>query len=144
LSSLEAGVVDSYPTAVFSFENHPDLPLVAYAQGRLGIVQPTYARSYLYVAYRWMQGSSLTEEEITQVARYWDERLQATAKGKASPTAAEVYDAARGTVSIPWQAPETPNNFANSQHLAVDYVYYSKCADDAFRKAADTLTARIR
>jgi hypothetical protein len=42
--------------AIFTYTVHPDLPLTGYAQGQLGILQPTYARSYLYVAYRYLIG----------------------------------------------------------------------------------------
>jgi len=44
------------PAVYFKFQNHPDLPFVDFASGKLGVLQPTYARSYLYVAYRQMIG----------------------------------------------------------------------------------------
>jgi hypothetical protein len=46
-------------------------------------------------------------------------------------------------LGFPWQAPAEPNGAAATQYLAVDYVYYSKCSDDAFATAADTLKKRI-
>ncbi|MEZ5391741.1 MAG: hypothetical protein R2724_02430 [Bryobacterales bacterium] len=39
----------------------------------------------------------------------------------------------RASVGLPWRRPaERPNGQAAAQYLAVDYVYYSKCSDDAF------------
>ena len=140
---LPAGVHNVLPTAVFTFEQHPDLPLRTYAEGRLGLVQPTYARSYLYVAYRLMDGAPLTPEEVEQIDVYWRERLESSSGRRPPSTAAEAYDAVRGDLPIPWQAPEKPNSYAAAQYLAVDYVYYSKCSDDAFATAAETLKARI-
>jgi hypothetical protein len=139
---LCAGVHQVFPTAIFSYEQHPDLPLSDYAGGRLGIVQPTYARSYLYVAYRWMNGAPMTPEEVEQVDRYWTARLN-DQMTPAAASAPQAYDTVRGTLDIPWQAPAKPNAAAASQYLAVDYVYYSKCSDDAFATAAETLQKRI-
>ncbi|MEZ5361288.1 MAG: hypothetical protein R2748_02825 [Bryobacterales bacterium] len=58
--ALPAGIERLAPVAVFTFEQHPDLPLRDYAAGRLGLLAPTYARSYLYVAYRWMDGAPMS------------------------------------------------------------------------------------
>src|SRR5690606_29993181 len=81
------------PTAIFTFERHPDLPLRDYAAGRLGIVQPTYARSYLYVAYRWLNGAGMTPEEVEQADRYWTARLNDSfAPPEQAPRAPQSYD----------------------------------------------------
>src|SRR5579862_1785135 len=47
-------------TVIFIQTKHPDTPLRRYAAGELGILQPSYARSYLVVAYR-----ALREEPLT-------------------------------------------------------------------------------
>ncbi|MDQ3829054.1 MAG: hypothetical protein M3361_07045, partial [Candidatus Tectomicrobia bacterium] len=39
-----------FEQAIFTYSLHPDLPLASFAQGHLGVLQPTYARSYLYAA----------------------------------------------------------------------------------------------
>ena len=142
-ASLPGGVHNTLPTAVFTFAQHPDLPLRTYAEGRIGLVQPTYARSYLYAAYRLMDGAPFSPEEVEQFDRYWKGRLEDPRGERAQSKAAEAYDAVRGSLPLPWQAPEKPNSYAAAQFLAVDYVYYSKCSDDAFATAAQTLQARI-
>jgi hypothetical protein len=38
--------------AVFSYARHPDLHRTGFIDGRLGVLQPTFARSYLVIAYR--------------------------------------------------------------------------------------------
>lgn len=60
--------------AVYSFVLHPD-DLASYAKGNLGIVQPTYARSYLAVAYRNIIGKPLATEEQQAALRLWNRRI---------------------------------------------------------------------
>src|SRR5262245_11422051 len=49
--------------AFFTFSVHPDLPLDKFAAGQLGVIQAKYARSYLYVAYRYFAGTGFDTEE---------------------------------------------------------------------------------
>jgi hypothetical protein len=58
----------------FVWLNGPE-DLETFAAGDLGIVLPTYARSYLIVAYRAMIGRPLTEEEQKGAMRVWNVRL---------------------------------------------------------------------
>ena len=141
-TAVQAGIHRHLLTAIFTFEQHPDLPLRTFAGGKLGILQPTYARSYLYTAYRWIEGAPMDAAESAALDRYWQERLAPSQKTP-QPTAQQAYDSVRGSLDIPWQAPPQPNEQAQAQYLAVDYVYYSKCSDDGFAKAAETLQARI-
>ena len=43
--------------------SHPDVPLEKYAAGHLGIVHPSFARSYLVVAYRYFSAVPLSKDE---------------------------------------------------------------------------------
>src|SRR5260370_34212541 len=67
-----------FEEAVFTRPDHPDYPLAHFAQGQLGIIQPTYARSYLVVAYRYLSGIPLGANEQQAAAALWDERLNHT------------------------------------------------------------------
>ncbi len=127
--------------AVFSFDQHPDLPLRSYAEGKLGIVQPSYARSYLYVAYRLIEGAGFNLIERNQVVDYWNWKLRGERPESDSGTA--LYDRVRGLIDIPWQAPEEPNQADASFSLSPQFVFYQRCSDDAFRTATQTLQARI-
>ena len=51
-----------FPSAIFTYTWHPDFPLDRFARGELGVLQPTYARSYLAVAYRYLSGVGLDTE----------------------------------------------------------------------------------
>jgi hypothetical protein len=61
--------------AIFTYTLHPDVPLTSYAQGQLGILQPTYAQSYLYVAYRYLIGMGFHQDEQQALLALWNERL---------------------------------------------------------------------
>src|SRR6266850_1510119 len=41
-----------FTDAIFVYTKHPDFPLENFAAGKLGVLQTTYARSYLVAAYR--------------------------------------------------------------------------------------------
>ena len=43
-----------FPSAVIINWTHPDMPLKLFAQGNIGVVQPSWARSYMCVAYRYL------------------------------------------------------------------------------------------
>src|SRR4051794_29547891 len=62
--------------AIFVHTVHPDYPMDRFAAGRIGVVQPSYARSYLYVAYRYLSGSGFTPDEQKQLTSLWKDRLE--------------------------------------------------------------------
>src|SRR5215470_6566488 len=64
-----------FPTAIFAYSKHPDVPLKPFARGELGVLQPTYARSYLAVAYRYLSAAPLDAAEQKAVTSLWQERL---------------------------------------------------------------------
>ena len=62
--------------AVFTFKAHPEYPLEKFAQGEIGVVQPSYARSYLYVAYRYLSGATFSPAEQQELVQLWKDRLE--------------------------------------------------------------------
>src|SRR6266550_659997 len=60
---------------IFVFTVHPEYPLENFARGNLGMIQPSYARSYLYVAYRYLNGNSFTPAEQNALVELWGDRL---------------------------------------------------------------------
>lgn len=69
-----------YPEVVFTHIMRPDFPLEDFAGGNLGVLQPTYARSYLYAAYRLLTGKPLTSEEAKGIIDLWSRRSGYLAK----------------------------------------------------------------
>ncbi len=61
--------------ALFESHVHPDLPFDRFAAGRLGIIKPTWNRSYLYVAYRYMAGPGFDAAEPKALVSFWNDSL---------------------------------------------------------------------
>lgn len=126
--------------AIFVHTVHPAYPLERFAAGRIGVVQPSYARSYLYTAYRYLSGLSFTPDEQKALVSLWRERLDfrsedgdsdwskvwLTARQKVSG----IQD--RGAIDV-YRGREKPN----------EYETYVNCNKDAFETAAATLNQRI-
>src|SRR5260221_7676555 len=70
-----------FTDAIFVFTKHPDFPLEQFANGQLGVVSPSWARSYLVVAYRNLSGASLSQTEAKDVKSLWEERLNLSSDG---------------------------------------------------------------
>lgn len=121
--------------AVFTFTKHPEYPLEKFAAGEIGIVRPSYARSYLYVAYRYFNGGNFNPAEQQALVDLWRDRLEnkgtsgeenwiqpwVTARQKALPGTSPKIDVYRRR--------EQPN----------DYETYLNCQQDAFENAIATL-----
>ncbi|MBI2810469.1 MAG: hypothetical protein HYX67_06550, partial [Candidatus Melainabacteria bacterium] len=56
--------------------NHPDLPLKLYAAGNIGVVQPGWAKSYLVVAYRYLNLKPLSKYEQDSIVNLWHFRIK--------------------------------------------------------------------
>jgi len=124
---------------VFTYEKHPDFPLAKFAAGELGVLQPTYARSYLFVAYRYFAGTPLDPAEQKAVTALWDERLGngEDAPGEDGPkrwldARAKVTTAAKPEISV--------NRSIEKKDL---YLNYLNCSEDSFKNAAATLNRLI-
>jgi hypothetical protein len=124
--------------AVFVYTVHPAYPLERFAAGRIGVLQPTYARSYLYVAYRHLAGSPFTAAEQQALIQLWKERLE-FASSDSEEDLTKVWLDVRQKVATGdpemslYRSREKPNQWES----------YLNCRKDAFDTAAATLNARI-
>jgi hypothetical protein len=157
------------PVALFAFDKHPDFPLKTFARGQLGVLQPTYARSYLIVAYRQMSGLPVTDAEAEALVALWQTRLSgeegaapdepgmagaAAAAATASANAATDEAASANAVSgvTLWRdarrelTGKTEPAVYNTERAVpgVEYQWYPNVHEDAFRQAAETLRARAK
>ncbi|PWT95190.1 MAG: hypothetical protein C5B55_01685 [Blastocatellia bacterium] len=126
--------------AIFVFTVHPSYPLERFAHGQVGVVQPTYARSYLYVAYRELVGSPFTEQEQKALVELWKDRLESRFDLGDSDWIKAWTDArqkALGSGEAPkievYRNREKPN----------EYESFVNCQKDAFDTAVKTLGARV-
>jgi hypothetical protein len=124
--------------AVFVYTVHPAYPLERFASGRLGVLQPTYARSYLVVAYRHLAGSPFTPDEQRALTELWKERLDFGSSTSDEDITKAWLEARKKVASdepaiSPYRSREKPN----------EYESYLNCQKDSFDTAAATLNDRI-
>lgn len=123
----------------FTFSTHPDFPLKDYAAGKLGVVQPGYARSYLLVAHRYFSGQPLSATEQQAVVALWDKRL--TEVYQPSETDTAVWLKARGTVpgATKIESIQTDKSVSDDE----PWQMFCNCQSSAFQKAAETLNGLV-
>lgn len=128
-------------SAVFTFTVHPEYPLERFASGDIGIVQPTYARSYLVVAYRHLNGSGFNEVEQQALVSLWRQRLNYnwTESGE---DAAKQWLAARAKVPGVGDAPNI--EVYRTREKPNDYDAFLNCQNDAFKNAETALAERLK
>ncbi len=123
-----------FERAFFTYSLHPNPPFEDFAQGRLGILQPTYARSYLAVAHRVMAGHPLDEAQQREVTQLWMDRI--TFSGPHADDTTAMWLDARASVA---GADEAPPLSLHRDLPGTSWGSYLNCTPDAFETAAQTL-----
>jgi hypothetical protein len=129
-----------FPQVVFTHKLHPDFPLADYAAGNLGVLQPTYARSYLYVAYRYLNGIGFDQNEQKALVALWNERLKSNWLDDQNwinewlTARSRIPNAGPPSVTTPYQRWRTYSNYSS----------YENCLEDTFRSATKTLEERMK
>ena len=129
-----------FPQAVFTHKLHPDFPLTDYAAGNLGVLQPTYARSYLYVAYRYLNGIGFDKNEQKALVALWNERLKSNSLDEQEwlnewlQARGRIPNAGPASVTMPYHRWRTYSSYSS----------YANCLEDTFRSATKTLEERIK
>lgn len=120
----------------FSYSTHPDLPLEPFAAGKLGILNSSYARSYLFCAYKYLSGVSLTKEEQNELVSLWNERLTTADYGSSVDTGAWLK--ARQAV----KSAKKIDKLYTDRPVSKDEVYqqYCNCQPAAFNSAIAKLS----
>jgi hypothetical protein len=148
------------PYPVFINTLHPDLPIDGYGRGNLGVIQPTFGSTYLYVAYRNLMGPPVRPSEDAALWRY-DERLIGPQSVSPPETAESTHDwqqewaSATGQEkpveppSLRWSFTYQPGagiyrEIALHESNAVLYSQFLNCPQGAFREALNTLKTRTQ
>jgi hypothetical protein len=146
LSSPTSGCGPFFPQTYFITSRLPDYPLQPYAAGKVGIVLPTYARSYLVVAYRYFSGKPLNADEQTAALKLWNDRLSATREmASQPPQVSRVWLNERAKIakiSAPAEIREFADKYEPIDNVPGYYVQYRNCLADGFATAAATLRDR--
>jgi hypothetical protein len=128
-----------FDQTIFTTSLHPDLPLRLYGAGQLGLVQPTYARSYLIAAYRYFSDKPLTAGEQKAMQDLWSRRLSGFA-GDNDDKAAQEWT--KNRTAILGVKDKTPV-FSDVYRSTGNYDNYLNCSADAFKTASATLARLV-
>ena len=132
----------SFPVAVFSFKKHPDVPRTEFLKGSLGVLKPTYARSYLVVAYRYLIGAPLSAEEQEQIRLYFMDRGTGGWEKWEEVDWEARWKQAVDKVLGPEAELPSPVTGGTLKYDLANHAAFVNCAEDAFRTAIRTLEAR--
>ncbi|HET7105244.1 MAG TPA: hypothetical protein VFI38_00425 [Candidatus Acidoferrum sp.] len=139
------------------FSRHPDVPIDKFAQGNLGILQPTFARSYLVVAYRYLSGVPLSNDEQQAAVAVWQSRgieptdiypdyysggVEKDRQNSYLQAARDYADGPADWVAARAQIVSSPAPRINQLQGLDTYNNYLNCSNDAFATAAATLKLR--
>jgi len=149
-SDVPARACAGGPEPVAVSLSNPDMPLVRFAAGDLGIVRPTFARSYLVVAYRYLAGLPLDPAEQTGALTLWARRLalvdakyidptgRLARPPETTPAAVQVWLDARLLI------PNAPGvQIQTDYYNPSDYSNVQNCLNDSFHAAATRLRALV-
>ena len=125
--------------AVFVHTVHPTYPVERFAAGRVGVLQPSYARSYLYVGYRYLSGSGFSLAEQRALTEFWEDRLNYRWSSGDEDWTKAWFEARRKVVN---QDP-APISAYRSREKPKEYESYLNCQKDAFDTAIATLNERV-
>lgn len=130
-----------FTEAIFVFTKHPDFPLEKFAAGNLGVLQPSFARSYLVAAYRNLSGTSLSTAEAKGIKTLWEERLS---YGWEFHDDAWIKTWNEARKKVPGVAAPPEIRAFRNREKPHEYESYLNCQQDAFENAAATLGDRIK
>jgi len=128
-----------FEQAILIHNAHPDFPLSQYAIGNIGIIKPSFARSYLAVAYRYLDNKPLTQAEQQAALSLWDFRLL-YGYNDVSSSLTDWNKARKALNSAPGCDIDAFRTIDTADGAWQNYL---NCPDDAFRTAIETLNERI-
>jgi len=129
-----------FQDAIFVFEKHPDFPLERFARGQLGVLKPTYARSYLVAAYRNLSGERLSDNEVTALKALWEDRINLSYDDTSDDWIKKWKDT---RAKVPNLAPPAEIRVYRNREKPNDYEQFLNCQQDAFDTAVATLNDRL-
>ena len=130
-----------FTDAIFVFQKHPDYPLEKFARGNVGVLQPTYARSYLVAAYRNLIGEPLSDAEVKGLTGLWDDRLN-NSWDESYEDWLRKWKEARAKVPGVGASPDI--DVYRYREKPEEYEAFLNCQADAFQNAVATLDERTR
>ncbi len=130
----------AYVSPIFTVRSAPEHPYKDYAAGRIGIVKPTFHRSVLFAAYRWINGSGFNSDEQSAMIEVWNADFN-----NRDFIDTEVTEAVKAWVEkrkdVVKREEKTPSIYVEREYGGYDF--FPNCTKNAFETAAETLSSRI-
>lgn len=137
-NSLPCG--PGYITPLFDVSSAPENPYADYASGRLGIIKPTFHRSVLYAAYRYISGGGLGAMEQKAMVDVWTAEIEN--KDFHDETVGEAVKAwVEKRKDVVGKEEKTPDVYVERSYGGYDF--FPNCTKNAFETATETLGDRI-
>ena len=130
-----------FTDAIFVYSKHPDFPLESFAGGKLGVLQPSWARSYLVVAYRNLVGTNLSSNEASGIKALWDDRLNNRWDSNDEEWIKKWIEARK---QVPGLTTPPEIKAYRNRDKPHEYDTYLNCQQDAFENAETTLKELIK
>src|ERR1035437_3326838 len=128
-----------YVTPLFDTTSAPENPYSDYAAGKLGIIKPTFRRSVLFAAYRYIASSGLNAAEQQAVADVWNADIK-NQDFKDSSIDEVVNAWVERRKEVVGKDEKTPDIYTDRS--SGNYSFFPNCAKNAFETAAETLADR--
>jgi hypothetical protein len=130
-----------FTDAIFVYTKHPDFPLERFARGQLGVLRPSYARSYLFAAYRNLTNAAFSDAEAAALKSLWEDRLNGSWDSNDEAWIKKWLDARS---KVPGLSAPPQLRAYRSREKPHEFETYLNCQQDAFENAAATLDERIK
>jgi hypothetical protein len=140
-----------FPVPVYVPRISPDVPIKSFIGGELGVVQPSFAQVYLYVAYRNLAEKRFDAEEAVAVESFWGPQPEVVPppdgwKPGQPRDWVQEWRNARKTIPGTKDFPLYGYGFGAGveRYLPATYQFFVNCQEDAFRTATLTLKDRSK
>lgn len=131
---------DFYVAPVFQYKYAPENPFENFANGKIGILKPTYRRVVLYAAYRYLNNQSFSADEQKALIQVWNAEFRN--EEPQEPNTLEIvknwFEKRKEIIKDEENSPQT-----NVERRFDSYSFFPNCSENAFETAIETLSARI-
>ncbi|MBX3244984.1 MAG: hypothetical protein KF685_11050, partial [Acidobacteria bacterium] len=130
----------AYVSPVFDVRRAPEFPYTDFAAGKIGIVKPTFSRSVLFAAYRYINGGSFNAIEQEAMIKIWKAEFRNESfDDKSVDEAVKAWVERRKDVA--GKEEKVPDIYVEREYGGYDF--FPNCAANAFETATETLSARV-
>lgn len=129
-----------YTSPVFDVNTAPESPYREYAAGKLGIVKPTYRRSILLAAYRYLTGGGFSDAEQKDLIRVWEAEINHRNDDDTTDLEAAVKAWLAQRKSVLGSEAKVPEIY--TERSWGGYDFFPNCTKNAFETATKTLSDR--